>query len=175
MKPCQLICWTKSTLLRTAWLAVIGCQPVPPPPAPAEQELPPAYTSRQFTDPALRQLAEEIQNWASKQVGLGGQPLYSRAEVLTPVQTVMPYGVGAYQQEPRLPVILTTGAGWAGLAREDKEAKVAELFRTLTAKLEALKTQPPLRPTLTIQTPQGLELAWINYLDPSGKNLHGDE
>jgi hypothetical protein len=175
MKQCRLICGTKSMLLFMAWFTALGCQPVPPPPAPAGQELPPAYTSRQITDPTLRQLAEELQNWALKQVGLGGQPLYSRAEVLAPVQTVMPYGVGAYQQEPRLPVILTTGPGWAGLARADKEAKVAEMFRTLTAKLETFKVQPPLRPTLTIQTPQGLELGWINYLDPNGKNLHGDE
>jgi hypothetical protein len=167
--------WIKETVLLMVWLTAVGCQRMPPPPAPAEQELPPAYTSRQITDPALRQLAEESQIWILKQVGPGGQPLYSRAEILAPVQTVMPYGVGAYQQEPRLPVILTTGAGWTGLAREDKEAKVAEIFRLLTAKLETLMTQPPLRPTLTIQTPQGLELAWINYLDPSGKNLHADE
>jgi hypothetical protein len=160
-------------VLTMGWLAVSGCRPTPPGPAP--QPLPPAYVSNQITDPALRRLAEEIQSWAVQQVGAGGQPLYSRAEVLAPVQTVQPYGVGAYQQEPRLTVILTTGAGWAGLKREDKEQKVAEAFRTVAAKLETLKRQPPLRPTLTIQTPQGMELAWINHLDPSGKNLHGDE
>jgi hypothetical protein len=137
--------------------------------------LPPAYTSNQITDPALRQLAEEIKSLALKQIGSGGQPLYSRAEVLPVTQTVQPYGVGSYQQEPRLQVILTTGSGWTGLKLEEKEAKVAEMFRTLTAKLAALKRQVPLRPTLTIQTPEGMELAWINHLDPSGKNLHGDE
>lgn len=159
--------------LTMVWLAASGCQRTPP--GAATQALPPAYTSHQLTDPALRQVAEEIQSWAVQQVGAGRQPLYGRVEVLPPVQTVQPYGVGAYQQEPRLPVILTTGPGWAGLKLEDKEAKVAEMFRTLTAKLEALKRQPTLRPTLTLQTPQGMELAWINHLDPSGKNLHGDE
>jgi hypothetical protein len=156
------------------WLAASGCRKNSPDPA-AEHGLPPAYASNQITDPALRRVAEEIRSWTGQQVGAAGQPLYSRAEILAPVQTVQPYGVGAYQQEPRLSVILTIGPGWASLKREDKEAKIAGMFRTIAAKLETLKRQTPLRPTLTIQTPQGMELAWINHLDPSGKNLHGDD
>jgi hypothetical protein len=139
------------------------------------QELPPAYTSNRITDPELRRLAEEIRDWAGAQVVAGLRPLYSRAEVLAPVQTLQPYGVGAYQQEPRLPVILTTGPGWDVLKWEEKEAKAAETYRAISAKLAELKRQPPLRPTLTIQTPQGMELTWINHLDLSGKNVHGDE
>jgi hypothetical protein len=155
-------------------LAPCGCQPAPPGAAP--QGLPPAYTSHQFTDPALRKVTEEIQSWAVQQVGADRKPLYSKVEILPPVQTVQPYGVGAYQQEPRLPVILTTGPGWgSGLKSEDKEKKAAQAFDECSKRLEALKRQPTLRPTLTIQTPQGMELAWINDLDPSGKNVHGDE
>ena len=129
-------------MLFAAWTAALGCQRTPP--TTVEQGLPLAYTSNEITDPALRKIAEEIRNFDVKQLGAGGQPLYSRAEVLVPAKTVQPYGVGVYQQELRLPVILTTGPGWAGLKREDKEAKVAEIFGTISAKLETLKRQPPL-------------------------------
>lgn len=160
-----------------AWPTVSGCQRLQQPPPAGEQALPLAYTSNQITDPALRSIAEEIQDLALKQIGAGGLPLYSRVEVLVPAKTVQPYGVGAFQQELRLPVILTTGLGWAGLKREgnEKEAKIAQTFNAISAKLEKLNRKPPLWPTLTIQTPQGMELAWINHLDASGKNLHGDE
>lgn len=151
----------------------VGCQQaLPPPPA---KELPPAYTSNQITDPALLHVSEEIRELVTKQIGAGGKPLFSSTEVLVPAWTVQPYGVGSFQQELRLPVILTTGLGWAGLKRDDKEAKVAETFNAVSAKLATLKRETPLWPTLTIQTPQGLELAWINHLDASGKNLHGEE
>jgi hypothetical protein len=91
------------------------------------------------------------------------------------VRTVQPYGVGAYQQEPRLPVILTTGPGWAALKPPEKEEMAAQAFQDFSERLQALQREPPLQPTLTIQTSQGMELAWINHLDPSGKNVHGDE
>jgi hypothetical protein len=159
--------------LAMVWLAVAGCRPAPP--SAAEQGLPPAYTRNQITDPALRQVAEEIQGWAAKQVGAGGQPLFSRSEVLPPAQTVQPYGVGAYQQELHLPVILTTGSGWAGLKPAEKEAAAVRTFSDIAGRLQALKREPQLQPTLTIQTPQGMELAWINHLDPSGKYVHGDD
>jgi hypothetical protein len=160
--------------LVTIWVAPCGCQPTPPSAAP--QSLPPAYTSHQLTDPAVRKVAAEIENWAVQQVGADRQPLYSKVEVLPPVQTVQPYGVGAYQQEARLPVILTTGPGWrSGLKSDDKEKKAAEAFGECSVRLAALNRQPALKPTLTIQTPQGMELTWINYLDPSVKNVHGDE
>ena len=102
-------------------------------------------------------------------------PLFRRVEVPPPTRTVLPYGVGAYQQEPRLPAILTTGPGWASQEPEEKEAVAAQAFANLSQALEALKLDPPLRPTLTIQTPSGLELAWINDLIEGRKNIHGDE
>jgi hypothetical protein len=160
--------------LALTWLAVSGCQRTPPG-RPAEKELPPAYTSSHINDPALRTIAQEIQTQALQQVGTGGQLLYSRAEVLPPVPTVQPYGVGVFQQELRLPVIFTTGPGWALRKPEDKEKIVAQAFREISERLLTLKREPALRPTLTVQTPQGMELAWINHLDPSGKNVHGDE
>jgi hypothetical protein len=165
-----------SAVVTAAWLAALGCQrTVPGERAADEKELAPAYTRNQIIDPALRKIAEAIQTWAAEQTGSGGQKLYSRAEVLPPAQTVQPYGVGAYQQEPRLPVILTTGPGWAGLKVPEKETKVAQAFTEFSRRLQSLQREPPLRPTLTIQTPQGMELGWINHVDPGGKNLHGDD
>jgi GAF domain-containing protein len=152
-----------------------GCQRQPPAERPANGELAPAYTRNAIVDPALREVAETIRTQALQEAGADRRALYSRVEVLPPAQTVQPYGVGVYQQEPRLPVILTTGPAWAGLKQADKETRVAKTFRAIAAQLEALKRTPPLQLTLTIQTPQGEELGWINHLDPSGKNLHGDE
>jgi hypothetical protein len=91
------------------------------------------------------------------------------------VQTVQLYVVGLYQQEPRLSVILTTGPDWSGLRPAEKETKVAQAFREFSTLLGRLKREPALRPTLLVQTPQGMELAWINHLDPTGKNVNGDE
>src|SRR4051812_45586775 len=99
-------------------LVVPACRPQNTP----KGELPPAYTSNQITDPALHQVAEGIQAWGSKQAGADRKPLYSRVEVLPPVPVVQPYGVGVFQQEVRLPVIFTTGPGWAGLKPAEKEA-----------------------------------------------------
>jgi hypothetical protein len=157
-----------------AWLAALGCQRMPPD-RPAAKDLPPAYASRRFNDAELGTIAEEIRQQALQKVGPGGQPLYSRAEVLPPVPTVQPYGVGVFQQELRLPVIFTTGPGWALLKPDDKEKTVVEAFGEISERLRPLKREPALRPTLTVQTPQGMELTWINHLNPSGKNVHGDE
>ena len=153
---------------------VSGCRRTPPD-RPAEKELPPAYLRTRINDPALREAAEQIRTWALQQLGAGGRPLYSKAETPPPVQTVQPYGVGLFQQEPRLSVILTTGPGWDGLKPAEKETKVAQAFHEFSTRLGGLKREPALRPTLIVQTPQGMELAWINHLDPSGKNVHGDE
>lgn len=154
-----------ATLL-AASLVPLGCE-APTPPAAAD--LPPAYTSNQITDPELRMVADGIRAWASERKGAGEEALYSRAEVLPPVPIVQPYGIGVFQQEERLPVIFTTGPGWSGLKLEEKEVVVAQAFRDITERLQALK------PTLTIQTPQGMELSWINHLDSNGHYVHGDD
>lgn len=153
-------------------LVVPACHP---PDAPKGEALPPAYTSNQITDPAIHQVADEVRTWAEGQAGAGQKPLYSRVEVLPPVPIVQPYGVGVFQEEVRLPVILTTGPGWAGLTPAAKEAVVAEAFRQIADRLRALNHKPTLQPTLTVQTPQGMQLTWINQLDPRGKVVHGDD
>lgn len=168
-------------------LAVWGCSPttslletkiLPEPKRPDEEQgLPQAYPRSQINDPRLHQFAQEFKTWALQR-GTGGAnpgPLFSRVEVLPPTQTVLPYGVGAYQQEARLPAILTIGPGWASLNAEEKEAVAAQAYRKLSQGLEALKLDPPLRPTLTIQTPSGLELAWMNDVIEGRRNIHGDD
>ena len=142
---------------------------------PEAGELPPAYTSNQITDPALLDVAGGIKEWGEKEVGADGKPLFGRVEVLRPVPIVQPYGVGVFQQEMRLPVIFTTGPGWPGLKPEEKEAAIVVVYDHVSELLKALERDPPLQATLTVQTPQGMEVAWINRLDPNGKNMHGDD
>ncbi len=177
----------KLTVVTLLGLTVSGCGPtitvletkvLPEPKRPAAgQGLPDAYPRSQINDPRLREVAQEFRTWALEQTTTGTPPapLFSRVEVQPLTRTVLPYGVGAYQQEPRLPAILTTGPGWASQEPEEKEAAAAQAFGKLTQAIEALKLDPPLRPTLTIQTPSGLELAWINDLIDARKNIHGDE
>lgn len=157
--------------LAASCLALPACEPA----VHTEGKLPPAYTSNQITDPAIVRAAGEITTWAAEQKGAEGKALYGKVEVLAPVPIVQPYGVGIFQEELRLPVIFTTGPGWAGLEHEKKEAAVATAFNHLSDVLRALDHKPELPPTLTVQSPQGIELAWINRLDPSGKNVHGDD
>jgi hypothetical protein len=156
-------------------LVASGCESPQGPPRDPPQDLPPAYTSNQITDPALLRVADGIRAWAAAQTGAGKQPLYSKAQVLSPVPIVQPYGVGIYQQELRLPVILTTGPGWKGLPHEGKESAAAGAFREIAGRLKALGGDPLLQPTLTIQTPEGMQLTWINHLEAGGRNVHGDD
>lgn len=174
-------------LLVILGLAVTGCgqtvtlletKLLPEPTAPGgERNLPQAYARSQINDPELQRFAQEFKTWALQQSTGGATPgpLFKRVEVLPPTQTVLPYGVGAFEQELRLPTILTTGSGWASQNPEEKEAVAALAFRRLSQGIEALKLNPPLRPTLTIQTPSGLELSWMNDLDEGRRNIHGDD
>lgn len=171
MKPTSLPQCIIFAALAISGLAAAGCRPSKVPVEP----LPPAYTSNQITDPALLQVAAGIDRWGLQQVGAEGKPLYSRVEILRPAPTVQPYGVGVFQEEVRLPVIFTTGPGWASLKPAKKQAAVAEAFNHITDALKALDKKPVLQTTLTVQTPQGMELAWINRLDPGGKDVHGDD
>lgn len=168
-------------------LAVSGCgvgtsRPDVPGPGeptlPAEAHgLPQAYPRSQINDPRLSSLADEFQGWILRQRTNGSDSmlLFSKVEVLPTTQTVLPYGVGSYEQEPRLPVILTTGPGWSIETMDSREAIVAQVFADLSRRLAGLELKAPLRPTLTIQTSSGLELGWMNDLVPGRKNLHGDE
>jgi hypothetical protein len=166
-------CGPAATLLETKVL------PEPEPPAGAQgQGLPQAYPRSHINDPGLRTCAEDFKTWALQQRSPGADPapLFLRVEVQPPTRTILPYGVGAYQQEQRLPAILTVGPGWASLKSDAREAAAAQAFRQLAGGLEALKLDPPLRlrPTLTIQTESGLVLGWINDLLEGRKNLHGE-
>jgi hypothetical protein len=51
--------------------------------------------------------------------------------------------------------------------------EVNSAFQQMLTILQKMKT--PLKPSLTIQTPQGLEISWINELNGSSKLVFGDE
>jgi hypothetical protein len=152
-------------------LAIAACDRRAVPPA---GDLPPAYTRDKILDPKLAEVARAFTAWAGAQKG-GPEPVFARVEVLPPAPTLLPYGIGTYQKQPRLPAILITGPGWRSLSRDDREALAARAFQELSRLLESSATTPAVRATVTIQTPQGLELCWINDLEPGGKLLHGED
>lgn len=98
---------------------------------------------------------------------------FSKTEILAPAKIVLPYGVGVFQQELRLPVILTTDKAWRTLKQNEKEIEVKSAYQQMASLLQ--KTNSPLKPSLTIQTPQGLEISWINEINEGSKIVFGDE
>jgi hypothetical protein len=137
-------------------------------------DLPPAYTRDKILDPKLAEVARAFQAWASNQK-VQAEPAFEKVEILPPAPTVLPYGVGTYEKQFRLPAMLITGPGWRRLADDQRETLAANAFRELTRLLESSASESPVRATVTIQTPQGLELGWINDVEPGKKLLHGAE
>jgi hypothetical protein len=137
-------------------------------------DLPPAYTRDKILDPKLAEVARAFTAWAGEQKVQAGS-VFGRVEVLPPAPTLLPYGIGTYQKQLRLPAILITGPGWRALAADDREALAARAFQELSRLLESSASAPIARATVTIQTPQGLELCWINNLEPGRKLLHGED
>jgi hypothetical protein len=136
-------------------------------------DLPPAYTRDKIIDPKLAEAAHSFTGWVEAQK-VGPSRIFSRVEVLPPAPTLLPYGIGTNQKEMRFPAILITGPGWPSLKLSERDALAAKVFEQLSAQLAAIGQDPPIQPSVTIQTPQGLELAWINAIEPGGKYLHGE-
>jgi hypothetical protein len=162
--------WPGIALCGAAVLASTGCDRRAVAPA---GDLPPAYTRDKILDPKLAEVVRAFRDWAGEQK-VRSVAVFSRVEVLPPAPTLLPYGIGTYQKQLRLPAILTTGPGWRALAGDDREALAARAFQELSRLLESSASTAAVQATLTIQTPQGLELCWINELEPGRKLLHGE-
>jgi hypothetical protein len=162
--------WRVIALPIAAVLASSGCDRRAVSPA---GDLPPAYTRDKIVDPNLAEVARAFTSWAGEQKQRAGA-VFDKIEVLPPAPTLLPYGIGTYQKQLRLPAILITGAGWRALTGNDREALAAHAFQELSRLLESRASAAAVRATVTIQTPQGLELAWINDLEPGRKLLHGE-
>jgi hypothetical protein len=141
---------------------------------PESSSLPPAYVSGQITDPRLEEVARDFTAWTNEQRA-GKEPVFARIEVLRPVETLLPYGFGTYQKELRVPAVLTVAADWSKLKPGEREGLITRAFQDLSGRLAALKSAPLLRPTLTVQTLRGLQLGWINDLQPGRMLVHGDD
>jgi hypothetical protein len=152
-------------------IAVGGCGRKP---VPTASNLPPAYTRDKILDPVLEEAGRSFSAWATEQRA-GGEPVFASVTVLPAAPTLLPYGVGTYQKENRLPAVLITGPGWRLLSRDAREAIAARTFDELSRLLRQAATKSRLQPTITIQTPQGLELAWINDRQPGRALLHGED
>jgi hypothetical protein len=163
--------WPVIALSVAAVLASTGCERRAVAPA---GDLPPAYTRDKILDPKLAEVARAFIAWAGEQKVQAGA-VFGRIEVLPPAPTLLPYGIGTYQKQLRLPAILITGPGWRDLTADDREALAARVFQEFSRLLESSASAPTVRATVTIQTPQGLELCWINNLEPGRKLLHGED
>jgi hypothetical protein len=163
--------WPVNALLVVAVLASAGCDR---PAAAPSGDLPPAYTRDKILDPKLTEVARAFTAWAGEQKVPAGA-VFERVEVLPPAPTLLPYGVGTYQKQLRLPAILITGPGWRALDDDDREAQASRAFRELSRLLETSGGASTVRATVTIQTPQGLELCWINDVQPGRKLVHGED
>jgi hypothetical protein len=139
--------WRCLPLLAASLLAGLGCGSSPAPtsdagaPSPAAINLPPAYTRDLILDPRLVAIARTFTAWAEEQKS-GDQPVFGRVEILPPAPTLLPYGIGTYQKETRLPVILITGAGWSALTPEAREELASHAFREISARLAAESKAP---------------------------------
>jgi hypothetical protein len=138
----------------------------------ARDELPPAYTRDKIVDPRLAEIARSFAVWLENQKA-GEAKIFLRFQVLPPAPTLLPYGIGTYQKERRLPVILITGPGWPALSPAECEDIATRAFQEISDQLATMGPRHSIKPTLTIQTPLGLELGWINQLEPGRKLLHG--
>lgn len=163
--------WPVITVAFAAVLTSTGCQRRA---VESADDLPPAYTRDKILDPKLAEVARAFLAWAGEQKAQKGAA-FDRVEVLPPAPTLLPYGIGTYQKQLRLPAILITGPGWRALAADDREALAARAFHELSRLLESSASASTVRATVTIQTPQGLELCWINNLEPGRKLLHGED
>ena len=163
--------WPVLALPVVILLATTGCDRPSGPPA---GDLPPAYTRDKILDPKLAEVARAFTAWTGEQK-VEARPAFDRVEVLPPAPTLLPYGIGTYQKQLRLPAILITGPGWRALSHDDREALAARAFRELSRLLESSASASAARATVTIQTPQGLELGWINDLEPGRTLLHGED
>jgi len=163
--------WPAIALAVASLLASSGCDGRAVAPA---GDLPPAYTRDKILDPKLAEVARAFTAWAGAQKAQAGS-VFGKVEVLPPAPTLLPYGIGTYQKELRLPAILITGPGWRALSGDDREALAARAFQELSRLLESSDSASAVRATVTVQTPQGLELCWINDLQPGRKLLHGED
>lgn len=139
----------------------------------ATADLPPVYPRATITSPQIAEAASQFNKWAGE-LQVDGTPVFSRIEILPPVQTLEPYGIGTYQRALRLPVVLTTGTAWTTIPAEQREQITAAVFTNLSERLADAKSDPIISPTVTVQTPQGLELAWVNSVANGRRLLHGD-
>jgi hypothetical protein len=163
--------WRLFAVPVAAVLASAGCDRRAAAPA---DDLPLAYTRDKIVDPKLAEVARVFTAWAGDQK-VQARAVFSRVEILPPAPTLLPYGIGTYQKQMRLPAILITGPGWRALKADDRESLAARAYQELSRLLESSETAAAVRATVTVQTPQGLELCWINDLEPGRKLLHGED
>ena len=161
------------TLLMTALGFLAGCG------APAHVPLDngttgePVYPRSAISNPAILRVAGLIRELALRERTADGAELFSSCEILPPARSVLPYGVGQYEQQLRLPVILTTSPAWEKMPAESRRIALAgfrEVAERSTANVPELKG-----PTITVVNSKGWQIAWLNGVAHDGRMFLGDE
>lgn len=133
----------------------------------------PVYPRSAISDPGILKVAGLIRDLALRKRTADGAELFSGCDILPPAKSVLPYGVGQYEQQLRLPVILTTSAAWEKLNAESRRTaltglrEAAERFASDVPGLNG--------PTITVVNSRGWQVAWLNGPVPDGRMFLGDE
>jgi len=139
-----------------------GCGPAPKQMAPlaADATMAPAYPRSTMGDEATARVAAELTALAKNRQTPTGEILFDRCDVLPPVRSILPYGAGQYEQQTRLPIILTTASGWNKLDSAARQIELRTLFVAITQSTQGLASVGG--PTLTVVNPRGWQVAWMN-------------
>ncbi|NBU77321.1 MAG: hypothetical protein EBS30_19235, partial [Planctomycetes bacterium] len=126
-------------------------------PLAADTIMAPAYPRSTMGDEATARVAAELTALAKNRQTPTGEILFDRCDVLPPVRSILPYGAGQYEQQTRLPIILTTASGWNKLDSATRQIELRTLFVAITQSTQGLASVGG--PTITVVNPRGWQVA----------------
>jgi len=160
-------------ILMTGMGFLAGCGAPAPVPADHEATGEPVYPRSAISNPGVLRVAGLIRDLALRERTTAGAELFSACDILPPAKSVLPYGVGQYEQQLRLPVILTTSPAWDKVSAESRRVALAgfrEAAERFTADVPELKGA-----TITVVNSRGWQIAWLNGTAHDGRMFLGDE
>jgi hypothetical protein len=150
-----------------------GCMRQVPAVKPAEASAEPVYPRSTISDPETKRVAAIVRNLFLERQTRKGEKLFSSCDILPPARSVLPYGVGQYEQQLRLPIIVTTATAWDRLDGPGRRSILADLHESsirYIAEVPALKG-----PSITVVNSKGWQVAWLTSLSTADGMFLGDE
>jgi len=129
-------------------------------PLAADTIMAPAYPRSTMGDAPTERVATELATLTKNRQTPAGEILFDRCDVLPPVRSILPYGAGQYEQQTRLPIILTTAPGWEKLDAVARQTELRALFVAISQSTQSLGSVSG--PILTVVNPRGWQVAWMN-------------